>query len=167
MVHRFDPAPWPLVLKLASGLGTLLTLGLAAVFATQVPHAELDVAWGLVVSLLVAMPVVAWLMRVRGYEVEGSELRVLRPIGPVRRSLRGLGKVETGRQVLEASVRTFGNGGFFAFSGWYWSRAKGPMRLWVTDPYRPVLLVLDGKSVVVSPADTEGFVRTVKAAAAA
>lgn len=61
------------------------------------------------------------------------------------------------------SVRTFGNGGLFSFSGWYYNTLLGAYRAFVTDPNQTVVLHLGGRSVVVSPAKPEEFVREILA----
>jgi len=63
--------------------------------------------------------------------------------------------------VLRGSIRLFGNGGFFSFTGVFQSRKLGRYRAFVTDPARCVILRFTGRVVVVSPADPEAFIRDV------
>jgi hypothetical protein len=64
---------------------------------------------------------------------------------------------------MKCSSRLFGNGGLFSFTGLYRNRSFGRYRAFVTDPARSVALFLPNRVVVVSPADAEGFVRSIHA----
>jgi hypothetical protein len=56
------------------------------------------------------------------------------------------------------SVRLWGNGGFFSFTGFYFNRLLGRYRAWVTDPRRVVVLRFPARTVVISPAEPEEFI---------
>lgn len=62
---------------------------------------------------------------------------------------------------MRASLRTFGNGGGFSFTGRYWNKRLGSYRAFVTNPARSVVLRWQDRTVVVSPASPEEFVREV------
>ena len=55
------------------------------------------------------------------------------------------------------SVRTFGNGGFFSFSGFYWNKLLGGYRAFVTDP-TVVLRYSSSRKGLLSPAEPDDFV---------
>jgi hypothetical protein len=55
------------------------------------------------------------------------------------------------------SIRTFGNGGFFSFSGFYRNKLLGAYRAFVTDRHQTVVLRYGGRTVVVSPSSPEEF----------
>jgi hypothetical protein len=50
----------------------------------------------------------------------------------------------------------------FSFTGLFRNRTLGMYRAFVTDPRRAVVLRLPRRTVVVSPADPEAFVREVQ-----
>jgi len=56
-----------------------------------------------------------------------------------------------------------GNGGFFSFTGLFYNRKLGFHRAFVTDHIRTVVLRFPHRTVVVSPADPEAFVRDLAA----
>ena len=60
---------------------------------------------------------------------------------------------------MRRSLRTFGNGGGFSFSGFYYNKRLGSYRAFVTDLHRTVVLRYAKRRVVVSPAAPEDFVR--------
>jgi hypothetical protein len=103
-----------------------------------------------------------YLWSVRGYRLEPDALLVLRPIGPYRLSLDGLQDAVCDPNVMSYSIRIFGNGGLFGFTGWYWNRKLKTHRMWVTDPKNAVLLTFGDKRIVVSPDDPAAFVAAVK-----
>lgn len=105
---------------------------------------------------------VAALFVVRGYEVQGRTLHILRPGWRTSVPLAGLKEVQSGGALLDGSLRVFGNGGFFSFTGWYWSRRLGVYRMFVTDLKRVVGLRLPTRWVLVSPEDIDGFVDAVR-----
>lgn len=60
---------------------------------------------------------------------------------------------------LRRSIRTFGNGGAFSFTGFYWNKRLGSYRAFVTDLRRTVVLRYAKRRVVLSPDAPEEFVR--------
>lgn len=69
-------------------------------------------------------------------------------------------RVESG--ALRWSVRLWGNGCFFSFTGYYFNRLLSRYRAWVTDPRRVVVLRFPARTVVISPAEPEEFIRDVE-----
>ena len=67
---------------------------------------------------------------------------------------------------MNASLRTWGIGGVFSFSG-HFVNTLGRYRAFVTDPQRTVVLRLSRGILVVSPDRPEDFVDAVTAEAAA
>jgi len=57
------------------------------------------------------------------------------------------------------SIRTCGNGGFFSFTGFYWSRKLKSYRAYVTDLRRTVVLRYERRTILLSPDSPEDFVR--------
>jgi hypothetical protein len=57
------------------------------------------------------------------------------------------------------SLRTFGNGGAFSFTGFYYNKRLRSYRAYVTDPRRSVVLRYTNRRVVLSPAAPEDFVQ--------
>ena len=56
------------------------------------------------------------------------------------------------------SIRLFGNGGFFSFTGLYANRRIGRYRAFITDTKRSVVLVFSERKIVVSPEHPEVFI---------
>lgn len=163
----FPAARWSMTLRVATLLGVvvLIAAGVGAAMAiprgTRVPFAE---AFGVVVAFVPpALVVGGALCVVRGFEVVRGELRVRRLLWTTAVPLTGLVRVAADPRLLAGSLRVFGNGGLFSFSGCFRNREVGPYRAFVTDWTRAVVLYVPGRAVVVSPADPAAFVRAVAA----
>jgi hypothetical protein len=104
----------------------------------------------------------AVLFTVRGYIVTGDVLLVRRLFWKTRVSLQGLVSAQADPDALRKSVRIFGNGGLFSFSGFYYSKPLGHFRMFATDTTNPVVLRFEKRTVVVSPSEPEAFVRDIR-----
>jgi len=60
---------------------------------------------------------------------------------------------------MRGSIRLFGNGGLFSFSGFFRNQALGIYRAYVTDPALTVVLVFAERTLVISPVQPEAFVK--------
>ena len=143
-------APWSRSVRVITIGVTALLLVVGALIPTPAVKIML---WGMI-------PFFA-LFAVRGYELEGGELVIVYPLRRKRVSLRGLRDVHADPEAMKRSIRTFGNGGLFGFTGWFHNSTLGSYRAWVTDPHRAVVLDLPDKPVVVSPDRPNLFVDEV------
>lgn len=166
MKQHFAAAPWPGRLKAVSVLVTLLlaSAGVAAYRAAPVP-AGFTHGFGLAVAFVFPAIILASLLFVvSGYVLDGHDLLIDRLLWSTRIPLSGLYRVYADPAVCKGSRRVFGNGGLFSFTGLYRNKALGMYRLFATDISRAVVLVLPRKTVVVTPASPEDFVRSVRLA---
>src|SRR5262249_58403306 len=92
---------------------------------------------------------VALLFVVAGYEIDGTALRVRRLLWSTTVELEGLTRAWEDLNVIRGSVRVFGNGGLYSFSGIFWSRRLGRYRFFATDFNRCVVLVTRTRTVAV------------------
>jgi hypothetical protein len=95
--------------------------------------------------------------------VRADVLGIKRLFWETRLPLAGLNALRHDPQAMQGSIRTFGNGGLYSFTGRFRSRRLGPYRAFVTDPGRSVVLVFRDQTVLVSPAEPERFVAEVSA----
>ena len=153
-------APWDNWVRTTTSLSALLLFGIPAVVWLTVGRAHGD-AWLLwllpPIVLLGALP-----FAVTGYRLCHDELWIDRPGRTTRVSLDGLKRVEAIPGVMAWSLRTLGNGGLFAFCGYFRNRALGPYQAFVTDGSRTVVLSFDRRTVVVSPEPVNHFVTSLK-----
>jgi hypothetical protein len=144
-------APWGTPLIVSSSLATVLCLGLAVYLDRN--------NLGRVALLLLAINVFAALFTIRGYTITADAILVHRLFWATRLPLAGLQSAEFSPGAMCKSMRTFGNGGLFSFTGFYRNKALGSYRAFVTDLRRTVVLRYDKRTVVISPAVPEEFVR--------
>ncbi|HEY8903963.1 MAG TPA: PH domain-containing protein [Chthoniobacterales bacterium] len=149
--HR---APWCGLLIGISIFATLLCLGssVSLAFFTHTP------TWG---SALPAFPVLlipaSALFVVRRYRITPDAILVRRSFWDTRLSRAGLMSATFEPGVMRGSLRTFGNGGFFSFTGWYWNRRLRTYQAFVTDLQRTVVLRYESRTIVLSPENPEQF----------
>ena len=96
----------------------------------------------------------AALFTIRGYSHYLGQLSwCIACYGPRRCHASGLESAEVEPDAMRGSLRTFGNGGAFSFTGFYYNKRLGSYRAYVTDPRRTVVLRYANRRVVLSPAD--------------
>jgi len=160
MRRRFPAAPWSKNLKLMSAFGTavLAVVGVSAYHAIPMVSGfahtlGLGVALALTLSLLGSA-----LFAVTGYAVDEAGLHIERPLFATRVSLDGLQRLWSGPEACQGSLRLFGNGGLYSFTGLFRNRTLGTYRLFGTDLRRAVVLQWPARVVVITPADPAAFI---------
>jgi hypothetical protein len=144
-------APWGKTLRWSSGL----FVALAGIYPFAMSSMPGMPSWlpGLVPVIVIAcLPFV-----IRGYSITGEAVLIRRLLWTTRLDRSGLTAAEARPRAMRGSLRTCGNGGVFSITGWYWNRALGPFRAFVTDLDRTVVLRFGKRAVVVSPDAPEAF----------
>lgn len=160
---RFRVAPWSTLLIVASAGSCVVLLAVAWAAAQAIPRLGVAHWVGLAVAWIpVTVLVGALLFVVTDYELDHHSLAVRRLLWWTRIDLTGLTRVFREPAGFKGSWRVFGNGGLFSFTGIFYSKALGRYRLFATDPRRFVVMVLPGRTIVVSPADPDAFVHAVQ-----
>ncbi len=144
-------APWGRSLVAVSALVCLLCLVMSFLLARH------GVPW-LAALVPVAVVLCATPFTIRGYSVSPDEVLVHRFGWTSRLPLAGLQSVEHVPDAMKGSIRTFGNGGLFSFTGLFRNRRLGSYRAFATDPHRSVVLRFPKRTVVVTPGVPEDFV---------
>jgi hypothetical protein len=111
--------------------------------------------------LLAVVPLLTFLLSaafmVRGYVVTGGFLCIKRLGWVTRLDLSRLTSATVDPNAVERSVRIFGNGGFFSFTGWFRNKKLGSYRAYATDTKKTVVLRFADQTVVITPDDPERF----------
>lgn len=159
MKAKFSVAPWGARVRWIT-LGVLILLGGMALLPIflRLPW-QLQVFIGGLNGVLVA---VTSLFCVRGYELDGHTLHVIRPFWITTVSLEGLNSVEIDPNAFQGSFKTVGNDGLFAIHGRFRSRRLGRFRAFATDPAKAVVLRFEQDLVVVTPDYPLSFERAVR-----
>jgi hypothetical protein len=160
-VSRFR-APWSTALKVVSGLGTLLLTGVAAALVgSDPPEGTPRAVTTAIAALLVAVVAVAALLSVRGYVLTPGALLVERLFWRTSLPLHDIRSARRAPELLRRSVRMFGNGGLFSFSGLFAGSRVGRYRAFATDPRRAVLLEFPDRKVLVTPESPSAFLEAL------
>jgi len=158
--RHFSVAPWPRALRISSLLGTVLLVVIGVITYRAIPvRSGFTHAFGLGMAfVLPALLVGSLLFVVRGYVLDADALVVQRLLHSTRIPLAGLRAVRADPAVCKGSLRIFGNGGLFSFTGLYQRSGIGRYRLFATDISRSVVLETASRVVVVTPASPQAFV---------
>lgn len=155
-IHEFKVAPWPPILWITSLLASAVLLSVA--YATRQIHPYgVPVA---VIPLLILTGSV--LCIVRDYRLSKKELQIRRLLWTTHIPLTRVKTVRHDMRVLKNSIRTFGNGGLFSFTGRYRSRVIGSYRLFATDLKKAVVIECQPSPIVITPQHTSAFIHTFK-----
>ncbi len=151
-------APWSMSLTVISALVTVLCVGISV---GMIWRGDGLVQWGALPPL--AIVIGAALFTIRGYAVADGALQIQRLLWTTQLPLAGLQSARSEPDAMRRSLRTFGNGGLYSFSGAFRNKALGTYRAFVTDPRRTVVLRFPERTVVVSPDAPEEFVHEIGA----
>jgi hypothetical protein len=155
-------APWSKSLIVASTFATLVCLGVSyALWTLPLRGGSAEPLRFWLALLPLAVILACALFMVRGYLIANDTLLVHRPFWKTRVSLRELRSVKLDLIATHRSIRTFGNGGFFSFTGYFRNKQLGSYRAFMTDRRRAVVLRFPSSVIVISPDRPEDFVNMI------
>lgn len=154
-------APWSKSLIVASTFATLVCLGVSYALWTLPVGASSETLRFWLAVLPLAILLVCALFTVRGYSIANDALLIHRLFWTTRLPLSGLQSVKYDPDATRRSIRTFGNGGLFSFTGYFRNKELGSYRAFMTDRRRAVVLRFPDRVIVVSPDRPEDFVRAI------
>jgi hypothetical protein len=157
-VQRYK-APWSASLIVMSALVTVLCLGISAGawWAAYTKHQPGPVRAAMLLPLVLLFGAAPF--TIRGYTITPEAILVHRLLWDTKLPRVGLDSAQVEPDALRGSIRTFGNGGAFSFTGFYYNKRLGSYRAFVTDPRQAVVLRYANRTVVLSPEAPEDFVR--------
>jgi hypothetical protein len=151
-------APWSTSLIVMSIVTTVICLGVAGSGWWSLAAKHAPGAFGWVVFLPLVIMFGAALFTIRGYSISSDSILVHRLLWSTVLPRAGLESAEVDLEAMRGSLRTFGNGGAYSFTGFYYNKRLGSYRAYVTDPHRTVVLRYAKRRAVLSPATPEDFV---------
>jgi hypothetical protein len=151
-------APWSTSLIVISVLTIVVCLGVSvgAWWEAQVGHHPAPLQWVALLPLVILFG--CTLCTIRGYSISSDSILVHRLMWSTALPRAGLQSAQVEPEAMRGSLRTFGNGGAFSFTGFYYNKRLGSYRAFVTDPRRAVVLRYANRRVVLSPAAPQDFV---------
>ena len=150
-------APWSTSLLIISSAATLVCVSIVAAIAWNAHR----FTWEAMLPLAIVFG--GALFTVRGYAISPDAILVHRLFWTTHVPLAGLQSAEFESEARCGGFRICGNGGLFSFTGFFWNKNLGTYRAFVTDFNRAVVLRFPERTIVVSPAEPEDFVREVNA----
>jgi hypothetical protein len=151
-------APWSTSLIAMSIVTTVICLGVVGGgwWSLAAKHAPGVFGWVVLLPLVILFG--AALFTIRGYSISSDSILVHRLLWSTVLPRAGLESAQVEPDAMRRSLRTFGNGGAFSFTGFYYNKRLGSYRAYVTDRHRTVVLRYANRRVVLSPASPEDFV---------
>ncbi len=151
-------APWGRALIVLSVLTTVICLGSSAVVWWQVAGKHQPGLLSCAALLPLILLFGCALFTIRGYAIGTDEILIHRLLWSTSLPRAGLESASVEPDAMRGSLRTFGNGGGFSFSGLYYNKRLGSYRAFVTDLKLTVVLRYANRRVVLSPASPADFV---------
>lgn len=159
-IHHFS-APWCTLLHAITwGVSAMLIAILVNLSLLDIP-APFDILAILPTAALIVLPP---FFIIRGYElnVETQTLTIKRLGWNTTFSLNVLQNVYHDPKAMKSSIRLFGNGGLFSFTGLYRSKSLGMYRAFANDPQFSVVMEWPDRTIVVTPSNPEEFVDCIE-----
>ena len=156
---KYFRAPWSKSLIVASTFATLVCLGGAFALWTLPGDPSFEPLRFWLGFLPLAVIFICALFTVHGYSIASDTLLIDRLFWKTRIPLRELQSIKFDPEATRRSIRTFGNGGFFSFTGYFRSKELGSYRAFMTDHRRAVVLRFRSRMIVISPDRPEDFVK--------
>lgn len=166
--ETYFKAPWSTTLKVLTLVSSAVLLGIAVFLlflAQPLPPEESLQTWtpmGTAMFLL-SIWVGSALFTIRGYVLTREALLVQRLFWRSVVPLQGLVRASADPKAMSRSLRLFGNGGLFSFSGLFTNPTLGRYRAYATNPAQAVVLELPSRPVVVTPDETSEFLSALRA----
>jgi hypothetical protein len=162
MAEMVFKAPWAKSLLIITSLTTLLMMVLILLGLFAGPGPRSSPLWlGAMVGLPLVLLVGTALYGIKGYVLQDQVLHVQHPGWTTSIDLQQLVSAEFDSEAMNNSIRLWGNGGVFSFTGRFRNRKLGQYDVYATDPRRSVVLKLPRKTVVVTPDQPERFVQAI------
>ena len=133
-------APWSTSLIVMSVLTTVVCLGVTAGAWLSLAAKHPPGVLGCVALLPLVILFGTALFTIRGYSIASDCILVHRLLWSTVLPRAGLESAQVEPDAMRGSIRTFGNGGAFSFTGFYYNKRLGSYRAYVTDPRRTVVL---------------------------
>ncbi len=155
----YRTAPMDTPARIGTALISILMVGCAAVGVLVAEMRPL-----ITVAVLLAVTAwFSWRIAPKRYEATGEAVVIVRgwPFRDISIPVSGIREVRRVTLSPWKTVRTFGVGGLFSYSGRFWARDVGKFYGGVTDFGRAVLIDA-GERYVISPENPDDFVRDIR-----
>lgn len=153
-------ATWGKSLKVTTLLTCFLFPAIFSFGAYMSQNMRAEWKTGMVLLPFVTIAISA-LFSIRNYRLQENQLIIQRLGWQTTIELVDLNSVEANPHAMSKSIRLFGNGGLFCFSGLFRNKLLGKYRAFATSPRNSVVLRFPNRTIVVTPEDPESFVEMI------
>ncbi len=129
--------------------------------AVRMPATNSTVFFAFIAGILL----IAWLMNPRKLILTRDRLIIDRFLLPISIPRDSMSEARVQPEAMTPSLRICGNGGFFAWAGWFYKKEFGLYRAYVTDSKKTVTFRTGKRLYVVSPADPTAFIECLQRSA--
>lgn len=157
MQDQVFKADWSVSLLLTSAVFSLLLIWSSCYVIVRNLRGG-DKFFVFIALIPVLILILSALYSVRGYRLLGKSLYVERLGWDSEIKLEALSSVELNPQAMASSIRMWGAGGLFSYTGWFSSPLIGVYQAYATNPQQAVVLRFPEKTIVVTPTHPELFV---------
>jgi hypothetical protein len=152
MPGTWFPASYDRTTRIISAMACVLILGVALVSRNV-----------LVGGVALIALLVSYGLSPRGYVIANRTITVKRLLKDVEISLEGAREIRVaGCDDLKGCFRLWGSGGLFGYYGLFRTSRLGNCTWYVTARQRPVILVTETKTILLSPDDVDGFLAVMR-----
>lgn len=161
MLHVVFKAPWSRRLRLTTAVTLVLFALIVLVALVSIEGIPLAGRVALI-GLPLLIVSLALLTMVRGYVLTEREIQIKRLGWSTHLPLADLQDAQGNAEAMRGSIRLFGNGGLFSFTGYFWNRRVKKYRAYATDESRAVVLHYPHRTLMVTPHDPQQFIARVR-----
>ena len=154
----FFKAPWSLSLTIITGLVCAL-MAVITFFLVWLGDRQNITFLSMLAFVPLLIVLITSLYGVRGYLVTNDLLQISRLGWFTKIPLTTLESINYDPTAMDSSLRLFGNGGLFAFTGRFRNRKLGNYQAYATNPRLAVVLGFPEKTIVITPERPEEFVK--------
>lgn len=157
---KFKAAELDKTAKLATGFIFILLLGFLCLTIFGLLNANSDMVKGTGLAFVIILLVIigTYITSPSSYTIiEGNIVIKLNSSREIKIPFRETKKIEPIKE--ERTLKVFGNGGLFGYTGTFRARNTGLHQRWVTDRSKMILIETIHKKYIISPKDPQSFIQ--------
>lgn len=148
----------------------LILIALVPLILGIFKHQELEkspailIAFATGPAIVITLNIYMFLYRTLSINIDTDNIIINRKLKPVTISLSGIKSIrEISDSEMKNTIRTFGNGGLWGYTGWFYNRNLGKM-LWYCTQRKNYILIekTDNKKIVISPDKPDELIQFIR-----
>lgn len=143
-------APWDFLLFLFSSVFVLIVLSPLFFFPAY---------YNILVTVILLLLILPFI--ITGYSIADNKLIIHRPFWKNTFDLFELNRIEINSSAMNNSLRLFGIGGAFSYSGIYSNNLVGKYKAYATSRKKSVVMYFNKEIIIVTPDSPDNFTNTI------